>query len=282
MSNLGSFRSAPQPGVPTPPRGVSIASYATYLEAQRAVDYLSDSHFPVQFVTIVGSDLRMVERVTGRLTYGRVAAAGLASGAWFGVFVGLLISIFANGQFGAVLTAALIGAGFGMLFGIISYAATRGRRDFTSTSQIVASEYEVLCHEEHAGRAMQLLRTVGPGGGPGGLGGGGGGGTAPATVAPAPPGAVGGTTPPAEPPPAEQQVPSGPTYGEMIDRKRAEQREREERERREAAAREAAAREPGPREPAPSAPTEPIRPADPDDATTRTRPLQTPPTDPPA
>jgi hypothetical protein len=325
MSNLGPFRSGPQPGLPTPPRGVSIAKYATYLEAQAAVDHLSDNRFPVQFVTIVGSGLRMVERVTGRLSYGRVAVAGALSGAWFGLFVGLLLSLLSDTAFAGVVGAMLLGAGFGMLFGIISYAATRGRRDFTSTSQIVASEYEVLCIEEHAGRAMQLLRSLRAGAGGGGSGGGGdGGGTAPATVAPAPPSAVGGTAPPVEPPPAAEQqpVPSGPTYGEMIDRKRAEEREREERERREAAAREAAARETAAaqetaaraqgeaqeraareqaeqaareqaarepaREPAappaaePAAPTEPLRPPDPDEGTTRTRPLQTPPADPPA
>jgi hypothetical protein len=263
MSNLGPFRGQ-QPGLPTPPRGVSIAKYATYLEAQAAVDHLSDNRFPVQFVTIVGSGLRMVERVTGRLTYGRVALAGALSGAWFGLFVGLLLSLLSDTAFAGVIGAMLLGAGFGMLFGIISYAATRGRRDFTSTSQIVASEYEVLCIEEHAGRAMQLLRSVGSGGGPGP-----GGGTAPATVAPVPPAAP----PPQAPAEVETPVPSGPTYGEMIDRKRAEEREREERERREAAAaREQGARQ-GPAEPPPPS-AEPPPPAEP---TAPTTPLQTPP-----
>ncbi|HEY3436197.1 MAG TPA: general stress protein, partial [Actinotalea sp.] len=84
------------PGVPTLPQGEPIASYPTYLEAQKAVDHLSDKAFPVQHVTIVGTDLRMVERVTGRLTYSRVALAGLASGAWFGLFVGVLLSMFSG------------------------------------------------------------------------------------------------------------------------------------------------------------------------------------------
>ncbi|MBC7308050.1 MAG: magnesium transporter, partial [Dietzia sp.] len=83
--------------VPTPPKGVEIADYPTYLEAQKAVDYLSDHQFPVQLVTIVGVDLKMVERVTGRLSYPRVALAGAASGAWFGLFVGLLLSLFSPG-----------------------------------------------------------------------------------------------------------------------------------------------------------------------------------------
>ena len=159
MSNTSPFGSRGAPRVPTLPRGVGIADFESYLDAQKAVDFLSDKEFPVQFVTIVGTDLRMVERVTGRLTYARVALAGAASGAWFGLFVGLLLSLFTAGasMFQTVLPALLIGAGFGMLFGVISFSFTGGKRDFTSTSQIVASRYSLLCAEEHAGRARQVL-----------------------------------------------------------------------------------------------------------------------------
>jgi hypothetical protein len=239
MSNFGPFGGGRNvPRVPTPPRGQCIARYDTYLEAQRAVDFLSDSHFPVQFVTIVGTDLRMVERVTGRLTYGRVALAGSLSGAWFGLFVGLLLSLFGgtSGSGFPLFAAILIGAAFGMLFGVISYAFTGGRRDFTSTSQIVASEYQVLCADEQAHAASQLLDRLpggagrGPGPGPG----------AGATVAPLPP--VERPTPQDAPAPVHV---SGPTYGEMIDKQRREREDRERAERkndeRERAAREAAA-----------------------------------------
>src|SRR4051794_23567379 len=112
MSNLSPMRGSARPGLPTPPRGDTIASYKTYAEAQRAVDFLSDRHFPVQAVTIVGTGLQMVERVTGRLTYARVAIAGLASGAWFGLFVGLLISFVSTSS--SWLAAVPLGAAFGM------------------------------------------------------------------------------------------------------------------------------------------------------------------------
>jgi hypothetical protein len=62
----------------------TVASYATYVEAQRAVDALSDAGFPVDKVDIVGHGLSLVERVTGRLTTARAAGAGALSGAWFG------------------------------------------------------------------------------------------------------------------------------------------------------------------------------------------------------
>lgn len=160
-------RPSPVPNVPTPPQGDEVAAYATYLEAQQAVDYLSDQKFPVQDVTIVGTDLKMVERVTGRLTYGRVAIAGAGSGAWFGLFVGLLLSMFGGGGVanGIVFISIALGAGFGLLFSVLSYALARGRRDFTSQSQIVAGTYAILCRSGSALEARQLLMQS-----PGGLG----------------------------------------------------------------------------------------------------------------
>ncbi len=151
------------PRVPTLPTGEQVASYGTYLDAQRAVDHLADQAFPVEKVTIVGTDLRMVERVTGRLTYSRVALAGALSGAWFGLFVGLVLWIFSDGDAEAlpIVPAMAIGAAFGILFSVISYSLTGGKRDFTSTSQIVAGSYAILCAAENAGQARGLLLQLG-------------------------------------------------------------------------------------------------------------------------
>jgi len=148
--------------VSMPLGGVQVGSFDDYLQAQRAVDFLSDEKFPVENVTIIGSDLRMIERVTGRLTWGRAIAAGAASGAWFGFFVGLLLSIFATdggSWFGSVLTGLLIGIVFGAVFGAVGYAASQGKRDFTSTSKVVASRYDVMCNPQFAEQArVQLAR----------------------------------------------------------------------------------------------------------------------------
>lgn len=147
------------PKLPTLPRGDLIAAYSTYLEAQKAVEALASDGFAVQHVTIVGTDLKMVERVTGRLTYSRVAAAGLASGAWFGLFVGLVLSLFGGtGTPLPIFVAIGIGAGFGLLFSVLSFSVTRGKRDFTSASQIVATSYGLLCDTERAGEAVRILR----------------------------------------------------------------------------------------------------------------------------
>jgi hypothetical protein len=142
------------------PRGQVVGSYDTYLEAQRAVDFLSDKEFPVQHVSIVGSDLRMVENVLGRLTRGRAAVAGAASGAWFGLFVGVLLSVFADdgtNVFLLIVSAVLYGAVFGAVFGFVGHAMSGGRRDFTSRSKIVASSYEIRCTWAEADRARELL-----------------------------------------------------------------------------------------------------------------------------
>ena len=149
--------------VSMPLGGVQVGTFDDYQQAQRAVDYLSDEKFPVENVTIIGSDLRMVERVTGRMTWGRAIGAGAASGAWFGLFVGLLLGIFApNGTswFGSVLTGLLIGLVFGAIFGAVGYGATQGKRDFTSTSQVVAGRYDVLCQPQVAEQARAHLARL--------------------------------------------------------------------------------------------------------------------------
>lgn len=184
--------------LPAAPPGRPIATFRTYVEAQAAVDFLSDEKFAVRHVSIVGTDLKMVERVTGRLTYARVALGGGLTGAYFGGFVGLILAIFDSAAgLAVVLPAILIGAAFGMIFGVISYAATGGRRDFTSTSQIVAAQYAIWCADEAAGEALTVLARM-----PGGI--------------PAPP-------PQTQVPTFQPGVqPPGPTYSEMLARQKAE------------------------------------------------------------
>lgn len=159
----GSARPGPgSPSLPTPPSGWPIGSYGTYEEAQRAVDHLADNEFPVQEVTIVGVDLMLVERVTGRLSWARVLGGGAASGAWFGLFVGLIMGLFSaqNAWLGPVLVGLGAGVVFGMIFAAVGYASTRGRRDFSSASQLVAGRYDVLAQPSHAEQARDLLARL--------------------------------------------------------------------------------------------------------------------------
>jgi hypothetical protein len=146
------------------PRGQAIATYDTYVEAQRAVDFLADEEFAVENVSIVGSDLKMVEKVIGRLTRGRAAAAGAASGAWFGLFVGVLLSLFSKSTNGLLLiiSALIYGAVFGGIFGFVSHALSGGKRDFTSRSKIVSSRYEIVVVWAHADKAREVLTRLQP------------------------------------------------------------------------------------------------------------------------
>ncbi|TCM48015.1 hypothetical protein EV644_118109 [Kribbella orskensis] len=150
------------PSMDPRPTGLTIGTYDTYREAQRAVDYLSDEKFPVEHTTIVGNNLRQVEKITGRLTWGRALTAGLASGAWFGLFVGVLLGIFApdGGWLAALLTGLVLGGLFGMAFGAIGYGQLRGSRDFTSRTSVVATTYDVLCDFKFAEEARNHLAKL--------------------------------------------------------------------------------------------------------------------------
>ena len=139
----------------------SLAIFDKYEDAQKAVDFLSDEQFPVQNVMIVGTDLRQVERVTGRLTWGKVLGGGILSGMWIGVFVGLILTMFGEqAQVGLLATAVLGGAAFGLIWAGLGYSMTRGKRDFTSVSQVVATKYEVLVEHKAYDQARDTLARM--------------------------------------------------------------------------------------------------------------------------
>ncbi|MEH0108134.1 general stress protein [Tersicoccus sp. MR15.9] len=145
----------------TLPDGETVGRYGSYLDAQKAVDYLADHDFPVQHVSIVGNDLKSVEVVTGKLSYPRVALSGAASGAMFGLFIGFIFSLFGgNGGLAALIPSVLIGAVFWMIIGVISYAMQGGKRDFSSTSQVIASSFDVVVDREVSGQARSQLQNL--------------------------------------------------------------------------------------------------------------------------
>jgi hypothetical protein len=147
--------------VELPLPSVTVARYADYASAQRAVDFLSDNGFPVQRTAIIGTNLRLVESVTGRLTVIRAAQAGAASGAWFGLFIGFLFTLFSSSSWWAVLlVTVIIGAIWGAAFGAIAHALTGGRRDFTSKSTLQAGEYAVTVDAEVADEARTLVTRL--------------------------------------------------------------------------------------------------------------------------
>lgn len=144
------------------PSGWPVGSFQNYADAQAAVDGLSDQQFPVESITIVGVDLMQVERVTGRLTWGRVLVGGALSGVWFGLFVGLLFALFTPEVWPALLSALVIGLIFGLVSAAIGYAFTQGRRDFSSATSVVAGRYDILCEPANAPQARDMIAQMGP------------------------------------------------------------------------------------------------------------------------
>jgi hypothetical protein len=143
----------------------TIASYETYSEAERAVDYLSDNKFPVARVAIIGSDVHMVEQIMGRLNYGGAALRGAGTGGFTGLLIGWLFGLFnwvtpVLAAFTLAIYGLVFGAIVGALFGLIFHALQGGRRDFSSVRAMVPSRYEVVADAEVADEAARLLANM--------------------------------------------------------------------------------------------------------------------------
>ena len=141
----------------------TIASYPSYVEAEHAVDSLSDQGVAVEHVAIVGEGLRSVEQITGRMTAGRASLVGLGQGALIGAFFALLFGIFFNGPaFGYLLLYSVVTGGLlGVTIGLIAYAVeSDGRRDFVSETSVSADRYEIQADDEVAAEARSVLAST--------------------------------------------------------------------------------------------------------------------------
>jgi len=140
----------------------SVGLYNSYEDAQKAVDYLADNKFEVQNLAIVGTGLKSVERVLGRRNWRTVIGAGVQSGITTGLLVGIVMMLFARPT--SVLALLLVALGIGIVLGVgfqaLGYAMSRGRRDFTSITQTVATQYEVLCEHKLAAKAREMLQQM--------------------------------------------------------------------------------------------------------------------------
>ncbi|MTA83968.1 MAG: hypothetical protein F2552_03630, partial [Actinobacteria bacterium] len=73
------------------PEGEVVGQFKNYLEAVKVVEQLVENGFPARLVSIIGSDLKTVETLKGKIGYGRVALSGAVTGCWIGLFFGLLL-----------------------------------------------------------------------------------------------------------------------------------------------------------------------------------------------
>ena len=96
------------------------------------------------------------------MTKGRATLYGAGGGAWFGLLIGLLFSIFATG-FGmalALLGSVAIGALWGAVFGFVAQWATGGDRDFSSVSQVLAKRYTVQVDAGYLDEARKIADRI--------------------------------------------------------------------------------------------------------------------------
>src|SRR4051812_39969982 len=146
----------------TPSARRAVATFRNYQDAERAVDRLSDRRFPVERVAIVGRDLKLVEQVTGRMTYGRAALGGALSGAVIGFLIGWLFGVFnwfvpVVDSFWLALDGLWFGALLGALLAVLAHALSGGRRDFASTRQLWADHFDVVVDDQVADEAQRLI-----------------------------------------------------------------------------------------------------------------------------
>lgn len=207
---------------PTPPGkgadlvGETVASFATYEGAQKAVSALIAGEVPARDIAIVGQGLRSIERVTGRLGYATAARSGAVNGLLIGLFFSAILVLGSPSvPIQAFVGVLFVGVAIGMLLSIITYSFIRRRRDFASVMQVLADHYEVTVGTDSLAKARQVLGVSGATGG-------GAPASVPSTAAPGagslptvPPatGAVGGS---GERPPLSSDA-APPRYGERID-----------------------------------------------------------------
>ena len=145
-----------------PAARATVATYDNYLEAERAVDYLSDNDFPVERAAIVGTGLKTVEQIAGPADHRPAALLGAGQGAMIGLLFGLLFGIFFDGPafLGVVLYGLVAGAHLRRDLRRVTQAAQGGRRDFASVQTMQAERYELQVDHEVSARAKQLLAEM--------------------------------------------------------------------------------------------------------------------------
>lgn len=145
--------------LPKLPEGVVVASYQSYDEARAAVDTLARREgFSLQQISIVGSDLKSVERVIGRMSAGRAAASGAVTGVMMGLFVSLMwLLIYPQAQFSSIIGVFLLAIAFGVIWSLLAYLVSPRKREFTSMMQLTAAKFDLLVPASLAAEAEQVL-----------------------------------------------------------------------------------------------------------------------------
>ncbi|SDL39199.1 general stress protein [Tessaracoccus oleiagri] len=140
----------------------SLGEFGAYEDAQKAVDFLVERKFPVENLMIVGTNLKLVERVIAPRTWPRVLGRGALSGIGTGFLMGLMLLLFVGGD--NPLLMLLLGLAIGVFTGVVTAGLGRslagGKREFESMRDTVATNFEVLVEHKVAQQARELLATM--------------------------------------------------------------------------------------------------------------------------
>lgn len=151
----------PPRGAARMPEGTPVATFTSYEAAQAAVNKLSEADIDVRGVALIGTELRLIERVIAKLTYGRVALAGAMRGLYFGLFLGVAVWLLIPDAGLTIVAMPALGIAFGMLLGVLTHALTKRNREFQSVQQVLPAKFELIAPNEVLHEARRVL---GPGG----------------------------------------------------------------------------------------------------------------------
>lgn len=139
------------------PEGTTVANYSSYEDAQGAVNKIAEADVDVKGIAIIGTELRLVERVVARLTYGRVALSGAIRGLYFGLFLGIAMWLIMPEAGLTIAAMPILGIAFGMLLGVITHSLTKRNREFQSVQQVLPAKFEVVAPNEVLHDARKAL-----------------------------------------------------------------------------------------------------------------------------
>lgn len=134
-----------------------IASYPRHEDAEEAVDRLVRRRFPVQHLAIVGRNIAMVERVTGKMGFFRMALIGSIIGFFIGTILGTLLVPHLLTVPGMIV-GAIVGAIVGIAERALHYA-----HDFSAETRHGSGRYSLMADEsEAAEEARRILAETEP------------------------------------------------------------------------------------------------------------------------
>ena len=158
MDTMTMFGSGAPIGSPLP-QGQLIGNYRSYEAALSAVDRVVEAGVDPRFLSIVGRDLRSVYRLRHRPSYAAVAGRAALQGAFFGVFIGLLISMMSGGQDLAMTigSTVVMGAVIWVLFGVIGEMMRRRQLKYAMIPSMTAVSYDLVVDNSVAGKVSSVL-----------------------------------------------------------------------------------------------------------------------------